>query len=123
RQLANDRDDRCNGLFAVRKLEARMERGQLDRNTRGLAEAALRRIGNAIERTAIGVGVALGVLESLGSLAEHVEAVAEALLLFRLGALQRFADGAAKHEIPAKDLHRLTHGCTDDWLPETADGT
>ena len=76
RQLAHDRQDGRYGLLAVRPLEARVERGQLDRNARRLSEAALRLLGDAVERAAIGLGIALGIFERLGRFAEHVEAVA-----------------------------------------------
>ena len=109
RQLANDRDDRRERFVAVAIFEARVKRGQLDRNARRLPEAALRLLGDPVERTAVGIGISLGVRESLGGLAEHVEAVAQPLALLGLGALQCFVDRPPEHEVAAEDLHRLTH--------------
>ena len=47
----------------------------------------------------------------------------EALTPFRAGALQRFVDGPAEHEISAEDLHRLADGGSNHGLAETTDGT
>ena len=57
----------------------------------------------------------------LGRLAEHVEAVAPALGLLGRGALQRFVDGPAEHELAAEDLHRLADRGADHRLAEAAD--
>ena len=88
----------------------------------GLAEPALGGGGDGVERRGIGAGVAGGVVMGLGGLAEHVEAVAPALGLLGRGALQRFVDGAAEHELAAEDLHRLPDRGADHRLAEAADG-
>src|SRR5262245_28249041 len=104
----------------MRIFKARMERRELDRNPRRLAESALSFFRNAVERTTIGFGIAFSVAEGLRRLAQHVEAVAEALALLRLGALQRLIDGPAEHEVAAKDLHRFANCGTHYRLAQAA---
>ncbi len=57
----------------------------------------------------------------LGRLAEHVEAVAEALGAFGLCELKGFVDRSAEDEIAAEDLHRLANSRTDDRFTQPSD--
>ena len=45
------------------------------------------------------------------------------MLALRRGALQRFADGPPKHELPAQDLHRLQRGLADHRFAKPPHGT
>ena len=121
RQLAHDRKHRGDRFGLMRIFIARVERGQLDRNARRLAEAAFRLPRQAVEGAAIGVGIALGIREGLRRLAEHVEAVGEAFPAFGRGALQGFVDGPAEDEIAPEDFHRLAHRRADHGFAQPPD--
>ena len=87
-------------------LEARMQRGQLDRDAgprrqRSIAGAP----PDGLDRASISVEIACGVGRGARALPEHVERVTE--LAVRAGARQRFLDGLPEHEMRAEQLHRL----------------
>ena len=85
RQFLKDREDVRLGLVGVAPFVARVERRELDRNPWRLGEAALRFLGDPVERVAIGFGVTFGVSDRTRGFAQHVEAVAEALRALRCG--------------------------------------
>ena len=121
RQFADHRDHRGDGLGLVSIFEARVKRGQLDRNAGRFPVPAPGFLPDPVERIRISLGVTLGIGERLGRFTEHVEAVAEPLALLRLGALQCFVDGPPEHEVAAEDLHRLAHGGADHRLTQAPD--
>ena len=108
-------------LFAG--LEARMQRRQLHRQARPLVERVEmhggerpRGLAYGIDRRHVALEVEVGVLLRPRRLAQHVVGEEIALLLVRLGARHRLADGAPEHELIAEDLYGLAHGLADDGL-------
>ena len=96
---------------------ARMQRRELHRDRRPRKNVvAGRRRGHIFDRLHIGGVIALGIGGGVGGLAQHVEGEAIAFRLERPRHVQGFIDGAAEHELPAHDAHRLFHGIADEGL-------
>ena len=72
-------------------------------------ESAAGLFGDGADGFGIGKKIAPGVRVRAGGLAEHVEGVGVALGHMLAAILQRLADVAAQHELPAHDLHGLLH--------------
>ncbi len=99
--------------LARQRLEARMQRGELDGDARPLgkrARSGLRAYGR--DRCGVGREVALGVRAAARALAQHIEGIAPAARVIREGARERFVDRFAEHEMTAHQLHRLPRGAT-----------
>ena len=67
----------------------------------------------------IGLRIAACIGIGHGGFAQHIEAVRKPHLAFRLRTVERFVDGATKHELPAQDLHRLKRCLAHNWLAQT----
>ena len=97
---------------ALRFLEARMQRGELDRDARRAALTAPIALRIELE-------IARRVLGGARRFAEHVEgeAVGPALA----AALHRVLDGLGEHELAGEDAHRLAHRGAHHRLAEARD--
>ena len=81
---------------------ARMDRGKLDRHTEAIA-----RSGRRLDRGAVALEIACGILRRARPFAQHVERIAVARRA--LGAQQSFFDSLGVHELPADQLRAQIH--------------
>ncbi len=87
------------------RLEARMQRRQLDRDAGPVRQRVVAGPGpDGVDRRRIGGQIARRILRGAGAFAQHVEGVAPAR---RPGAAQRLLDGLPEHEMGAQEPHRL----------------
>ena len=121
RQSVYDRHERSHGGIAMHEVVFGIERGQLDRDARRCGQPRCSFAREAIDRLFVGYAIAFGIVEGHRRFAQHVETVREAARALGLGALQRFVDGAAKHELAAEDAHRLKRGLADHRFAEAID--
>ena len=98
-----------------RRLIARIERRQLDRNAVIRLRPLGRDPGQRGDGARIGFGVAFGVGHVARAFAQHVE---RAQIALRLRALQRRLDGPAQHELLAHDADRLRRRLADHRLAD-----
>jgi len=93
--------------LARNRLEARMQRGELHRNARSRRR---RRVAGArrdrLDRARIGGEIFFRGGGGAGTLAEHIEGIAE--FGVAAAARQRFRNGLAEHEMRADEPHRLS---------------
>ncbi len=118
REIDQRADQSGHAARGLQRLVARMQRRELDRNARpGDRSPPCRAAADGADRIAIGEPVALRIGMRFRSLAQHVEAVAQA----PVGACQGFADGAAHHELPRQHAHAATKSGTDHRFTEPSD--
>ena len=87
-------------------LEARMQRGELYRNSRPSGQGCVAGTrSDRRDRSRVGVEIFLGVGRVARAFAEHVERIAK--IGVAAGARQSFVDGLAKHEVRTDQPHRL----------------
>ncbi len=122
RQFPQPRHDLRHHPPGLRHLVTRMQRRQLDRNSRpGNYVAILGRGADRGDGVGVGLEVALGVGHGSRRLAKHVIGVAIAALFQRLRPLDRVVDGPAHDELAAEDAHRLIDGLAHHGLAEPGD--
>ena len=110
---------RALGVFVARE-----QRRELDRDARcgeyiGALEAAA--AADGVDRVAVGLQVAPGVVHRQRAFAEHVERIAVAGIGALARARQGLADGPAHDELVAHDPHRLAHRQPHHRLADAAD--
>ncbi len=115
-QFAHTGEQLGEHALALGDFVARMQCRQLDRHRRTRALADLRLGADGLHGLTVVGHVLGGVFGSQCRLTEHVEGISVALLALGTAVLQRFGDGAAKHELLAHQLHRLVHCAADHWL-------
>ena len=88
------------------RLEARMQRGEFDRNTRPVGQRRFAsRSPDGRDGGRIGFAIAVRVGGRAGAFPQHIERVAAVLVLG--GPIKRLLDGLAQHEVGAEQPHRL----------------
>ena len=108
--------------LVLRAAVARVQGRQLDGDARPLEDAAP--VGcraNRVDGLLVGLQVALCVGIGGGRLAQHVVAVAKALLFIGAAVGQRLGDVLARHELLAHQLHGAVHALADQGLAALAD--
>ena len=103
-------------------LVARMQRRQLDRDSRTVEDAAAcRSAADCVDRLLVRAQVARRIGGSEGGLAEHVVRVAKALCLARPRVGERLVDRLAGDELLAHQPHRAVDALSDQRLAALAD--
>ncbi len=107
RQLDDTRRQFRQHALARDRLEARMQRRELYRNSWPSGQGCVAGTrSDRRDRIRIGVEIFLGVGRVARAFAEHVERIPE--IGVAAGARQSFVDGLAQHEMRADQPHRLT---------------
>ena len=107
------------------RIEARMNRRQLDREAWAIEQRAAvpgarsRRLADRLHGADIAIEVARRVVRRARPLAQHIIGKPVALGLQGGRARQRFLDRAAEHEIVGQDAHGLPHRLADERLAGT----
>ena len=123
-QRPHPRDELDHHAVALAELVAGVQRGQLDRDARPVADALPRsHRGERGDRVRVGEVIAPRVRLRAGRLAQHVVGVAVALRLQLGRAGHGLAHVAAEHEVVPELPHRLGNRRADDGLAEAPDRT
>ena len=126
-EIDQPRDQFVHHPCAAHGLEARMQRGQLDRDAGPVGQGTVTgRASDRLDRAGIGVEIAGGIIGRARAFAEHVERVALMARGMRLRARQRGFNSLAEHEMVAHQPHRLprrrAHGRRAQPFGEPSDG-
>ena len=122
-QRAQARHHVIHHQLALGVLVARMQRRELDRDARVLADILGFRGGrDGVDGARIAQVIAAGVGFGTRRFAQHVVAVGVAFLFHVGGAFHRRLDGFAQHELRAHFLHRAGDGGADHRLAQPFDG-
>ena len=101
---------------------ARVQRRQLDRDAGAFVRAAAGGCqADGMDRLLVGRQVTLGIVRGQRGLAQHVVAVAEALVFARSGIRQRLGDGFAGDELLAHHAQGHVHALAHQRLAAAAD--
>ena len=108
RQIDQARDQFGHHPLMADGLEARMQRGEFDRDAGPVGQrTVIGGLADRLDRACIRVEVARGVVGRARAFAEHVEGIAPMMRCIWLRALKRGFDGLAEHEMVAHQPHRL----------------
>ena len=119
-ELGDTRRQFRKNALARDRLEARMQRRELDRNTRPCRPGGIPGArADGRNRTGISIEIFLGVIGGARAFAQHVERIAE--FAVTACARQGFVDGLAKYEMPADQPHGLPGGGAQGGQAETFD--
>ncbi|KFB71303.1 MAG: hypothetical protein AW09_003560 [Candidatus Accumulibacter phosphatis] len=114
REFLDDRPQFVANATLVGDFVTRMQRRELDRDRRRfVCRAAGGGVANRPDRRAVGLEVTQRVGAAARRFSEHVVGVAVAGLFGVAGALQRFMDVAAHHELLAENAHGGDHRLPD----------
>ena len=123
RQLEDHRDQLGHHPRALRRLVARVQRRELDRDAGSVGQGGV--AGGAadrLDRLGVAPAVGLGVGRGAGAFAEHVEGIAVEPAGRARGALEGGLDRLAEHEMVAHQPHRLPRRRAHGGLAEAPGG-
>ena len=122
RERGEARQQLVQHAVALRAAVARVQRGELHRQTGCLHDATpVRDATDGVQRLGIRGFVADRVGGGHRRLAQHVVRIAVAARFALAGPLQRGFDRLAEHELLAEEAHRRAHGGADHRLPDAGE--
>ena len=122
RELLQERIELVVDALDLRAAVARMQRRELDRDSRaGVDAASGRGAADRVDRVLVGGAVARRVVRGERGLAEHVVRIAKALRFERARVGERRGDRLAGHELLAHQAHRPVDALSDQRLAALAD--
>ena len=106
REIDDARHELAQHAIARDRLEAGMQRRQLDRDAGPLGQRTIAALApDRIDRARIGVEIARGVVRGARALPQHVEGITRRAIV--RGPRERLGDVASEHEMRAQQPHRL----------------